>query len=166
MPWRIDSDALAWAGLRLALQRIAASHWQPQGVLRSWGLAPLFREGERLCVPCGPDEVLWLGAWRDDGPPSAPGPGCTVGLTDPVSGQGVAMDLAQAYALTALADRRPLALRPGETARAFLLALTWLGGLQRRLPLVLMAPAGWSALSGRPWAALPDQPPPPPRRLG
>ena len=62
--WQQDGDALDGCGLRIAVQRLAASGWRPTGVLRSWGLAPLYRDGDALCVPCADDEVLWLGAWH------------------------------------------------------------------------------------------------------
>ena len=162
--WRLDGDALDAVGVRLALQRICASHWHARGVLRSWGLAPLHRDGDTLCVPCGDGEALWIGAW-----PEPPG-GCGVVVLrdadtadDVDDAQGTRIEVPRESAITALGGDRPIARQPGQRQRALSLRVTGLGGEPVAIALVLLAPADWSARSGRPWAALSGPPPRPPR---
>lgn len=156
--WRLDGDALDGAGLRVALQRIGLALWQPQGVLRSWGLAPLHREGEVLCVPCADDEALWLGAW----PEPAGGRG-TVTLQEGPAAAGSSIELPKQQAITALAGGLPIS-RPSSTRRRELrLEMAAPGQDPLSLVLALLDPADWSALAGRAWAPLAGPPPRPPR---
>ncbi len=156
--WRLDGDALDAAGLCLALQRIGLSHWRAEGVLRSWGLAPLHRDGDRLCAPCGDDEALWLGAW-----PEAAGGSGTVTLRDGLQAEATGIELPRQQAITALPGGRPIR-RPAQ-ARWHELQITLAapGGEAVGLVLALLDPADWSARSGRPWAPLSGPPPRPPR---
>jgi len=59
--WQVDGGALDGCGLRIAVQRLAASHRRTGGELRSWGVAPLHSDGYNLCVPCDDDEAPRLG---------------------------------------------------------------------------------------------------------
>ena len=164
--WQLDGNALDGCGLRIAVQRLGASHWQPRGALRSWGLALLHRDRDGLCVPCADDEVLWPGAW----PEPAGGAG-ELSLQDPVSWLGARISVPAQQAITALGGEQPITRPPGVAVHALRIGLQT--GLQTGLAphlgpaltisLVLMAPAAWSARSGLPWAALPGPPPLPPR---
>jgi len=156
--WRLDGDALDCAGLRVALQRIGLAQWRAQGPLRSWGLASLHRDGDTLCVPCGDDEALWLGAW----PVPAGGRG-SVALREPQTTAGVQIELPREQAITALAAGRPIARPLHVLRRELLLDLVESGFEPVKLVLALLAPAGWSALSGRAWQPLSGPPPRPPR---
>ena len=158
--WQLDGDALDGCGLRIAVQRLAASHWRPSGVLRSWGLAPLFRDGDTLCVPCADDEALWLGAW-----PEPAGPGGTLSLTDPASGLGASISVPAQQTITALGGQQPIARPTDVTARTLqlVMALQTHSPVTITISLVLMAPAAWSARAGRSWTALAGPPPLPPR---
>lgn len=158
--WQSDGGTVVCGGLRLALQRIASSHWRAEGVLRSWALAPLHREGDRLCVPCGASEVLWLGAWLEGS-----GRAGALSLRDREAGVEARLDLAHGYALTAI-GQQPLALREAESSRVFALDLHAGAEVPVSIELELMEPAVWTAMSGRAWSALPDRPPPLPPRLG
>lgn len=156
--WQVHVDALDGGGLRIAVQRLAASHWHPSGVLRSWGLAPLHREGDALLVACADDEVLWLGAWAEP----AGGAGA-VSLQDPCSGLGAHISVPAQQAITALGGQQAITRKPGVAQHTLQLGVAPHKGTSFSINLVLMAPAAWSKRSGRPWSALPGPPPLPPR---
>lgn len=156
--WQLDGDALDGGGLRIAVQRLAASHWRPVGVLRSWGLAPLHRDGDALCVPCADDEALWLGAW----PEPAGGAG-ELSLRDPASGLTAHISVPAQQSITALGGRQPLARSRGVELHTLQLAWVPRVGALLTINLVLLTPPAWSARSGRAWAALLGPPPLPPR---
>lgn len=156
--WQVDADALDGGGLRIAVQRLAASHWRPGVVLRSWGLAPLYRDDDALCVPCADDEALWLGAW-----PEPAGSAGELSLRDPVSGLGAHISVPAQQSITSLGGRQPIARPRGLEIHALQLGLTPSAGDSLTIRLVLMTPAAWSARSDRAWAALTGPPPLPPR---
>jgi len=156
--WQVDGDALDGGGLRIAVQRLAASHWRPSGVLRSWGLVPLHRDGDALCVPCADDEALWLGAW----PEPAGGVG-ELSLRDPASGLTAHISVPAQQSITALGGRQPIARPRGVAMHTLQLGLAPRAGASLTTSLLLMTPAAWSARSGRAWAPLPGPPPLPPR---
>lgn len=157
--WSLDSDVLACGNLRLALQRIGAADWRPGVVLRSWGLAPLHREGTRLLVPCGGDEALWIGAWTE--PRNAGG---AVSLADRGAvGSLTRIELPAASRITTLGDAEPLARRRGEAERHLELRLTDHDAVAALIELVLLEPLAWTARSGRQAPALSGPPPLPPR---
>jgi hypothetical protein len=161
--WQLDHDVVALGSLRLAVQRIASSHWKPSGELRSWGLAPLHREGDALLVPCAAQETLWLGVWLEDG-----GSGARVRVTDEVTGMSAAVELPREFRLTALhgpdATDAPLTLPDGGCRR---LRLEFDCDTARAAAeLVLLTPRAWAARAGREGPAPLDQPPPLPPHLG
>ena len=161
--WQLDHDVVALGPLRLAVQRIASSHWKPSAALRSWGLAPLHREGDALLVPCGEDEALWLGAWLEDEAASA-----TLRVTDPAADASAAAELPRDFQLTSLRGpgetQRPLSLPDG--GRRILRLELGLDRANAAVELVLLAPADWATRAGRAAPPLLDQPPPLPPRLG
>lgn len=156
--WRLDGDSLDGAGLRVAVQRIGAAHWREQGVLRSWGLAPMHRDGDTLCVPCGDDEVLWIGAWAE--PPGGRG---GVSLRDGHEDPCARIEVPREQAITALVGGRPIVRTAPQQRRDLVLALAPLAGEPVEIALALLVPADWSALAGRDWAPLAGPPPRPPR---
>lgn len=160
--WAVEGGALALGPLRLALQRIALSHWRAGARLRSWGTAPLAREDARLCVPCATDEALWLGAWVEAGE-------ARLRLADPASGRAARLVLPRDYQLTALDDAagvpRPLTLAAGGAARTLRLELDC-GAARAAIALELLPPMAWAARCGRPPPPPLDEPPPLPPRLG
>lgn len=161
--WQLDHDVVALGPLRLAVQRIAISHWKAAGALRSWGLAPLHREGQTLLVPCGTDETLWLGAWLEED-----APGATLRVTDPASGASAEAELPRDFQLTSLrgpgGTQLPLSLPHG--GRRILRLELGIDRASAAVELVLLAPADWAARAGRAAPALLDQPPPLPPLLG
>jgi hypothetical protein len=161
--WQLDHDVVALGPLRLAVQRIASSHWKPSGALRSWGLAPLHREGQALLVPCGTDETLWLGAWLEDD-----APGATLRVTDPATGASATADLPRDFQLGSLrgpdGTQLPLSL-PGGGCRSLRLELGQ-DRIRTAMELVVLGPAAWASRTGRTAPAPLDQPPPLPPLLG
>lgn len=161
--WQLDHDVVSLGPLRLAVQRIARSHWKPDGALRSWGLAPLHREGEALLVPCAADEALWIGAWLEEEAARA-----TVHVGDPASGASATAELPGEFQLARLRGAAtgvaPLAL-PDGGRRSLRLELD---SVSARAPveLLLLDPAAWAARAGRTAPAPLDQPPPLPPLLG
>jgi hypothetical protein len=160
--WDVDSDVLVSGALRLALQRIGRSHWRPRGVLRSWGLAPLYAEGERVCVPCGDNEVLWIGAWLE---PRTEGK-AAVTLADVDLGLTARVELPAASQITALSNGQPIARRRGQLERLFRLTLEAIAKAPVCIDLVFVKPRVWAARSSRPTPPPLRGPPPPPPRLG
>jgi hypothetical protein len=161
--WQLDHDVVALGPLRLAVQRIARSHWRPDGALRSWGLAPLHREGEALLVPCAEDEALWLGAWLEDDMA-----GATLRVADPATGASETAELPRDFQLTSLrgpgGTQLPLSLPHG--GRRVLRLEFGHDRARAALELVLLGPAGWAARTHRPAPAPLDKPPPLPPLLG
>jgi hypothetical protein len=156
--WQLDGDALDSCGLRIAVQRLATSHWRPSGVLRSWGLVPLYRDGDALFVPCADDEALWLGAW-----PVPAGRSGALSLTDQANGLGASINVPEQQSITALGGQQPIARPTGVTEHTLQLDMALQTHSPITIRLVLMAPAAWSARAGRAWAALAGPPPLPPR---
>lgn len=161
--WQLEHDVVALGPLRLAVQRIAASHWQPSGTLRSWGMAPLHREGDALLAPCARGEALWIGAWLEDGDVPA-----SVGLSDPATGASATAALPHDFQLAALGGPGkapvPIALPQGGQ-RTLNLELSY-GAVHAAVEVLVLDPAEWAARVGRA-APLPlTHPPPLPPRLG
>jgi hypothetical protein len=152
--WHIENDLIVCGDLRLAFQRIGVTHWQPRAVLRSWGLAPLHREDDCVCVPCGDGEVLWIGAWSE-----ATGGKGWVSVTDAARGIAGRIGLATGYALTSLGDQWPI----DTSAESVHVELAPLTAQSVEIALRVMHARGWSIKSGRPWRALAGPPPLPPR---
>ena len=169
LPWRLERDVLVAGALRVAAQRIGIGHWQPGVRLRSWGLAPLHREGQAVCVPCGDTEALWLGAWFEDGEAAA-----RVRLSDPLTGDCASFGLPPGGQLTGLDDAsgkpRPLTLSATTTDGSHRLGVLELllevDNAVARLELRLMSPGEWAACSARTPPAPRVTPPPLPPRLG
>lgn len=161
--WQLDHDVVALGPLRLAVQRIASSHWRPSGALRSWGLAPLHRSGDELLVPCAADESLWLGAWLEDAEQHA-----ALRVVDRASGASAAAELPGDYQLTFLRGpgtvAEPLALPDG--GRRSLRVELDCEGAHAPLDLVLLEPAAWASRTGRKAPTPLEGPPPLPPRLG
>ena len=166
--WRIDQDLVIVRGVRLALQRIGIGHWQPGVRLRSWGIVPLYREGDVFFVPCGADEALWLGAWLAGEDASA-----VVRLRD-LGGGSASIVLPTDEQLTALPDSRGV-LRPltrgavGFPIGAYRLALeveTASDNGLTRIGLVLVSADDWAKRARRTPPPLRSGPPPLPPRLG
>ena len=177
MPWRLEHEVLIAGALRVAVQRIGITHWRPAGRLRSWGLAPLHREGNAVFVPCADTEALWLGAWLEEGADAArvelgrQTGGARASVTLPPDGQLSALD-------DAVQGPQPLTLAASISHRA-----RQRGALELRLELrlelnpdsspstaalefVLLTPDNWASRSGRTPTAPRTTPPPRPPRLG
>lgn len=174
--WCLDGDVIVVGDLRVTAQRIAASHWRPDGRLRSWGQAPLHREHDAVLVPCGADECLWLGAWVEDGamggPADGPADGPTparIAVRDPASGASAVAALPDAYQLGALlgdgAPPEPLQLAAHRASRRLAIELEC-GATRAAFDLVLLPPTAWAAHAHRAPPAPLDAPPPLPPRLG
>lgn len=185
--WCLDGDVIVLGALRVTVERIAASHWRPDGRLRSWGQAPMQRERDVVLVPCAPDECLWLGAWVEDdamaepigGPaegamaasvaaPMAGGPPARIVIRDPASGAYAVAALPETYQLGALcsahAPPAPLHLAPADASRPLRLELEC-GAARAAFDLILLPPAAWAAHAHRAPPAPLDAPPPLPPRL-
>ena len=169
LSWRLEHDVLVAGALRVAVQRIGIGYWQPGIRLRSWGLAPLHREGDTICVPCGAGEALWIGAWLEDGVDAA-----HVRLRDPSTGGSGSIALPPDGQLTALAEPsrppRPVMLT-APTSHAMVQPMKLELGLESagsdaELELLLMTPDEWAARAARTPAAPRVAPPPLPPRLG
>jgi hypothetical protein len=161
--WYVDKDVLHYDSLRIAIQRIALAYWRPRGILRSWGIAPLYPDGPRLFVPCSSDQALWLGAWFAGSEHLA-----IVELSDVVSRQAAYMILPHDYQLAVLNGNRPsapISLAPGQSHRNFELRLEC-GQTSISICLELLPPATWTARSGRVVDPLSDKPPTYPPLLG
>ena len=186
--WCLDGDVIVLGDLRVTAQRIAASHWRPDGRLRSWGQAPMQRDNDAVLVPCGLDECLWLGAWVDDdpmadtigGPPkgamAAPvgdamtgGSPARIVVHDPPTGARAAATLPEAYQIGTLrsahAPPAPLQLAPADMCRRLRLELEC-GAARAAFELILLPPTAWAAQAHRAPPAPLDAPPPLPPRLG
>lgn len=166
--WRLDGDVIVLGELRVSIQRIASSHWQPDGRLRSWGQVPMHRDGDTLLLPCAADESLWLGAWLEEDPSECPAP-VRIAVRDPASGASAVAALPDAYQLGALHNEgsTPEALQiPASGAQRRLALELEYGTTQVALELVLLPPTAWSARAGRPSPPPLDAPPPLPPRLG
>lgn len=154
---------LVCGALRLRLHRIALAHWRAGQRLRSWGVAPLHRDGNALLAPCAPDEALWLGAWTEDGAGLA-----SARLQDPALPAGAEITLPADFQLTALADgaghATPLTLAAGQARRSLRLELDGAPGAV--LALALLAPGAWAQATGRAAPVPLHGPPPLPARLG
>jgi hypothetical protein len=161
--WRLERDIITLGPLRVALQRIAVTHWQPAGALRSWGLVPLHRDDDRLLAPAYADEALWIGAWLEDAATQA-----ELRVIDPLSGVRAELELPRDYQLAALpgpdGDPQPVA-RATATERSLRIQLAC-GTDRAEFDLVLLEPEDWSARSGQPPTVPLSGPPPPPPRLG
>ncbi len=164
--WALHGDLLAFAGLRLRLQRIGLDHWRAGATLRSWGAAPLHAAGERLLAPCGPAETLWIGAWLDDEAGAAE---ARIDVTEPATGHTATLVLPPGYQIGGLADApgqlHPLTLAAHGAAVDLRLHLR-AGQARAECLLRLCAPQAWAAATGRPAPAPLTGPPPPPPRLG
>ena len=170
--WCLDGDVIVLGDLRVTVARIAASHWQPDGRLRSWGQAPMQRENDAVLLPCASDECLWLGAWLEDrpadGPAEAPTP-ARIAVRDPASGGSAVAALPDAYQLGALRGDRappePLHLAVHQASRRLALELEC-GAVRAAFDLVLLPPTAWAARAHRAPPLPLDAPPPLPPRLG
>ncbi len=154
------------ADLRMTVQRIALDHVHEPGTLRSWGLAPLYRDGDEVLVPCAPGEAVWIGAWMEE---SLQERASRLRVTDPISGHGGTLELPHDYQLALLrregGEPEPLTLTAGETQRTLTLELAT-GTVEAILSLSLLVPSAWAERAGREPPAPLGGPPPFPPRLG
>lgn len=161
--WHLKQDVVSLGSLRLAVQRIAYSHWNPSETLRSWGRVPLHRETDVLLVPSAPAEALWLGVWLED----SDGP-ANVALTDPISGYNASAKPPRDYQIGVLrrkdSEDRPISLA---TDNPYQLRLE-LVSIEKRatISLLLVKPIEWSHRAGREAPEPLDQPPSLPPLLG
>lgn len=161
-PAHLQRELLVFQGLRMRVHRIGLSHWQAGARLRSWGVAPLHRQGDRLLAPCSAQEALWLGFWQDE----ENGPGAEVGLDTRMDGHhaSATLVLPPDFQLTTLrsADGAAHAITPAIARRLELRLST--AGVRCVLSLRLLPPAEWTQAAGRAApAALSGPPPIPPR---
>lgn len=157
----LQRDLLVFKGLRMRVHRIGLAHWQGGARLRSWGVAPLHCEGDRLLAPCGPDEALWLGCWQDE----EDGPGAQVQLRDRAHDSVASIALPPDFQLTALRDAAGVAHAIAGAGSSYELQLST-GGAQCLLALQLLTPADWAQAASRAAPAALTGPPPPPPRYG
>ncbi len=143
----------------MAWQRIGLASWHPHVALRSWGLAPLHRDADKLCVACAADEALWLGVWSE-----REGVVASVHLLDVATGAQAHIELPETSNISTLGAAQPLT-RGGAPECAYRLRLQQ-GGQTLSIELLLIEPAAWAALSGRPAPAPLSGPPSLPPRLG
>jgi len=162
--WQLSGNIMEFAGLRLAIQRIALSYWSPNDRLRSWGSVPLHPEGDTLYVPCADTEALWIGAWIEDSATEL-----TVSLRDTASGNNATIRVPGDYQLSALdADGKPiepLALAGYDARRTFELSV-FSSEISNSLKLVLLSPSSWSVKAARVAPDALGAAPPLPPRLG
>jgi hypothetical protein len=156
--WQLEGDALHCGGLTLAFQRIGLSHWRPIGVMRSWALAPLHRQGDVLCIPCDRNEALWIGLWAQARDAQA-----TLCLLDDARAEHTAIGFPAQAAITALGDRLPLARPPDQARWPLHLRVKPTGAEAIGVQIELLAPTAWSLLSVRDWRVLAGPPPLPPQ---
>jgi hypothetical protein len=161
----LRGDVLAFAGLRVRLQRIGLDHWRAGSTLRSWGAAPLYRDGDALLAPCAADEALWLGAWLDDDEAAT---AASIELTSTATGHTALLAL-PGFQVAGLADphgrQHPITL-PAEHPALDLRLRLRAGPAQADCRLRLCTPQAWSAAAGRPAPEALTGPPPLPPRLG
>lgn len=161
--WQLSHDVVVLGNLRLALQRIARSHWQPLGTLRSWGHVPLHREADVLLAPCAQSEAIWLGCWLEEGE----GPSRVV-IIDPVSGYHGFAVLPSDFQIGVLhrsgSPDLPISL-PTACAHRFRLELACIEKLAV-IPFLLLSPLEWSERAARNVPEPLGQPPPLPPLLG
>jgi len=164
-PWRLEHEVLIAGALRVAVQRIGIAHWRPAERLRSWGLAPLHREGDTIFVPCDATEALWLGAWLEARVDAA-----RVQLGQPAGGASASISLPPDGQLSTLDDGlqgpQPLTLAAFSSKGTRLELRLDAGKSKAALELVLLTPDDWALRSGRTPAAPRTTPPPRPPRLG
>lgn len=149
--WRLEDDALSCAGLRLVWQRISLTPSRAEGTLRSAGLAPLHRVADMLCVPCGQDEVLWLGACVE-----APGTTGEVWLQQADGTLHTFIEaVSQTLPIISAAGGQQAIRRPSSQPRWTLrLGVVPQVGDPVEIELMLMSPTAWCLVSDRPWQAL------------
>ncbi len=177
--WALHGDLLAFAGLRLRLQRIGLDHWRAGATLRSWGAAPLHAAGDQLLAPCGTGEALWIGAWLDDEASAnasadahADAPAdARIDATEPATGRSATLVVPPGYQISGLADAAgqlyPLTLAAhGEAVDLRLHLRAGQAQAQAHCLRRLCAPQAWAAAAGRPAPEPLAGPPPPPPRLG
>lgn len=157
--WQVKDKVLHFAGLRLAAQRIGIQHWQPRGVMRSWGLALMVREADQLLSPCATDEALWLGAWLAPQSPAA-----SVRLLDPDTGHAAIIKLPGEFQIGDVGGL-PLSCRPETRQLALQLHLSC-GEIEAVIPWLILGPAQWAERSGLPAPPALEGPPATGPRLG
>jgi hypothetical protein len=157
----LQRDLLVFMGLRMRVHRIGLAHWQAGARLRSWGVAPLHRDGDQLLVPCGAREALWLGFWQDE----EDGPGATVELHERTRALAARSVLPPDFQLTALRGTDGAAHAIAPPAAHYELQLST-GGARCLLALQLQPPREWAHAAGRAAPAALTGPPPPPPRYG
>lgn len=162
--WHLKDDLVSFLGLRLRMHRIGLSHWCAGARLRSWGVAPLHRDGDALQLPCADDEALWLGAWMDDDAASA-----GLRLSDKSGAWQTAITVPPGFQITGLHDQNgsehPLAL-VGYGAQRNLVLRVQCRQADATIHMTLYAPDRWSSLAKRSAPAPLAGPPPLPPRLG
>lgn len=165
----LQRELLVFQGLRMRVHRIGLSHWQAGARLRSWGVAPLHREGDQLMAPCSAQEALWLGFWQDD----ENGPGAEVSLHADVHSAPATPDASHASATLVLPPDFQLttlrssggaahAITPATACQLELRLST--AGARCTLALLLQPPTEWAQATGRPAPATLSGPPPLPPR--
>ena len=164
LAWQLKDDLVSFLGLRVRMHRIGLSHWRAGVRLRSWGVAPLHRDGDTLHLPCADDEALWLGAWMDDDTASA-----RLRLSDKSGACQAAITVPPAFQIAGLhqqdGSEHPLA-RAAAGARRDLMLHLECSQADATIHLALCSPDGWAALASRPAPARLTGPPPLPPRLG
>lgn len=162
--WTVTDDVLCVGPLRVSCQRMARSHWHPSDVLRAWGSVPLHRLGDQVALPCAVDEVVWIGAWIENGLAEA-----GVSLWDDDDGARGQIFVPSDFQLTYLADhsgpRRPIWIPPGTDERVLRLDMS-LGTASVSVELRLVRPDAWAVVAGRACPGPLAGPPEPPPRLG
>lgn len=159
--WQLQRDLVLVPGLRLRLHRIGLAHWRAGARLRSWGVAPLHREGDTLHAPCAAGEALWIGGWLDEDDNGH----AELQLHDAAAGLQATAVLPADFQLTTLGGTQPITLARSGAARTFALAVTH-AGRHTCIALQLLPPADWALRTGRPAPAAPAAPPPLPPRYG
>ncbi len=166
--WSLDGDVIVLGELRVSVQRVGNSHWQPDGRLRSWGQVPMHRDDDTVLLPCAADESLWLGAWLEDDPMQCPSP-VTIAVRDLASGASAVAVLPDDYQIGALLSEsstpEPLQIPASSAQRRLALEFGY-GTTRAALEFVLLPPTTWSARAGRPPPPPAVTPPPLPPRLG
>lgn len=147
-------------GLVVVVQRFGLEDWRAGARLRSWGVAPLHREGDDVLVPCEPHEALWLGLTCEDETPCSG----QASLNDVLTGAEGTTQIPDDYQLGHLSTAdvtEPIRLAPGHTERRLRLEF---GSEPDRVSveLVLLRPQAWCDRSGREPPPALERPPLPP----
>lgn len=162
--WHLQDDMVSFSNLRLRVHRIGLSHWHTGARLRSWGVAPLHRDGDTLRIPCADNEAQWLGIWLDDSGASA-----WVRLEDPLGPWQTTITLPPGFQITGLHTQdgreHPLVLAADGAPLNLVFTLLSSDG-DATIPLRMCNSHDWARMAGRPAPAALTGPPPLSPRLG